>query len=157
MQSSPLSHIKKELQHLNHAALVALCYRLIQYKRENKDLVHYLLFEQQDEKGFRKKLCTAIDDLFAEVNQNSIYFAKKTIRKIIRFMHRYLKFSNDAVTGIEVILHFCRNMQALSLRWHESKVMNNLYQQQIKKATQMLKSLHEDLQYDYSELIAELQ
>ncbi len=137
------------MQHIDQGLLAAICYRMLQYKRENKELFHYLLYDQRDELSFRKKLISEIDMLFADVNKTSVYLAKKTIRKILRYMHKYLKFSGDALTAVEIIMHFCNSMNSLDLYWQDSKVMVNLYKGQLKKAERILLTLHEDLQYDY--------
>ena len=40
-----LQDIKKELQHLSSLQIADLCLRLSRYKKENKELLAYLLFE----------------------------------------------------------------------------------------------------------------
>ena len=46
-----LQHIKKEIQHLPTEQLAELMLRLARYKKENKELLTYLLFESHDEPG----------------------------------------------------------------------------------------------------------
>ena len=51
MRSASVHEIKQELLTLKPAELVELCLRLAKFKKENKELLNYLLFEAQDEQG----------------------------------------------------------------------------------------------------------
>lgn len=136
-----------------HSKLSEVCVQLIKFRKENKELLHYILFESTDEKAYVENLKHEVNALFEEVNTHTVYWAKKTIRKILRFINKYCKFSAEPTTSIELLLHFCENMIALPLQWHESKVMMNLYLSQLKKLDKLMLSIHEDLQYDYRERI----
>lgn len=136
-----------------HTALMDVCLKLIKYKKENKELLHYLLFESTDERAYAESLKNEVSSLFEEVNTQTIYFAKKTIRRILRLINKYCRFSDDPRTYISLLIHFCRQMNALPIDWHSSKVMLNLYQTQLKKTEKLISTLHEDLQYDYQESI----
>lgn len=153
MELFSVSYLKKEIQAMPHADLVEVCNKLIKYKKENKELVQYILFDSSNEKGYIESLKTEVDKLFSEVNTQTIFWAKKTIRKIVRHINRYCKYSGQAATYIELLIYFCENMKALPLRWHDSKVMVNLYDSQLKKIDKYMLTLHEDLQYDYQERI----
>ncbi len=156
MKVSSISNIKEELLELPHQSLIEICSRLMKFRKENKEMLHYLLFESSDELTFIKNLKAELDVLFGEVNTQTIFFAKKTIRKILRELNKHSKFSGLPSTQIELLIHFCARMQALPLRWYDSKVMVNLYQSQLKKIEKLLLTLHEDLQYDYRSRIDEL-
>ncbi len=52
MNPSTISQIQKELIALEHKQVVDICLRLAKYKKENKELLHYLLFEANDESTF---------------------------------------------------------------------------------------------------------
>lgn len=47
MQSFSIAHLKKEIHTMPHTALMDVCLKLIN-KKENKELLHYLLFESTD-------------------------------------------------------------------------------------------------------------
>jgi hypothetical protein len=47
MTFATLAEIKKELQQVDADLLQTLCLRLAKYKKENKELLGYLLFESQ--------------------------------------------------------------------------------------------------------------
>lgn len=149
MQSTSLAYLKKEIQAMPKAELIEVCNKLIKYKKENKELLHYVLFESTNEAYYVKQLKNEVSKMFQDVNTQTVYFAKKTIRKILRFIAKYCKFSEIPTTHIDVLIHFCKEMNQLSLHWKEHKVMVNLYQSQLKKIEKLIATLHEDLQYDY--------
>jgi hypothetical protein len=149
MQSTSLAYLKKEIQAMPKAELIEVCNRLIKYKKENKELLHYVLFESTNEANYVEQLKNEVSKMFQDVNTQTVYFAKKTIRKILRFIAKYCKFSEIPTTHIDVLIHFCKEMNQLSLHWKEHKVMVNLYQSQLKKIEKLIATLHEDLQYDY--------
>ena len=150
MQSTSIAYLKKEIQAMPKAELMEVCNKLIKYKKENKELLHYLLFESTNEANYVEQLKNEVSEMFQEVNTQTVYFAKKTIRKILRFITKYCKFSDKPSTQIDVLLHFCEEMKALPLHWKDHKVMVNLYQSQLKKIEKLIAMLHEDLQFDYS-------
>ena len=55
------------MAHISEKELMELCLSLIRYKKENKELVTYLLYEKHDEPYFIEKLCIDIDEMFAEI------------------------------------------------------------------------------------------
>lgn len=156
MQTSSLSHLKNELQSLPPAEIADIMVRLIKYKQENKELLHYILFESNNENAYIKNLKEEMDEMFLEVNTASMHWAKKTIRKILRWLTKHGRYSGLATTQIELLLHFCYNMYALPLNFNESMAMQNLYESQVKKIKKLTLSLHEDLQFDYKERVDNL-
>jgi membrane-anchored protein YejM (alkaline phosphatase superfamily) len=156
MQTSTLAQLKKELQTLPQPQLVELCVRLAKYKKENKELVHYLLFEATDEQAFIKQVKQEITEQFKEVNTSHVYYAKKTIRKILRGVNKHAKYSGIAQTNIELLIYFLQHMRKLEKLLYESNQLMNLYEAQIKKIHKELGKLHEDLQYDYQKELEDL-
>lgn len=156
MQTSTLAQLKKELQMLPQPQLVELCVRLAKYKKENKELVHYLLFEATDEQAFIKQVKQEITEQFKEVNTSHVYYAKKTIRKILRGVNKHAKYSGIAQTNIELLIYFLQHMRKLEKLLYESNQLMNLYEAQIKKIHKELGKLHEDLQYDYQKELEDL-
>ena len=65
MRSSSIQEIKQELVTYKPAELTALCLRLARFKKENKELLTYLLFEAQDEHGYIKNVKQEVEELFA--------------------------------------------------------------------------------------------
>ena len=149
MKAASSSEIKQELKQRPPAELVELCLRLARFKKENKELLTYLLFESGDRDSYIRSVKEEIDNGFAEVNTASIFYAKKTLRKILRIAGKFVRYSGDDVVEAEVMLHYAGHFQNLRLPWRRSNLLMNLYKGVLKKIARAVSKLHEDLQYDY--------
>lgn len=156
MKAATLHELKAELQELKPARLTELCLRLARFKKENKELLTYLLLEAHDEQGYVQSIKTEIDDQFGEINQSQLYFAKKSLRKIVRIINRYCRYSGIKTTEVELRLYFCAKLKASDIPIRQNAVISNLYDGQLKKINTLLNTLHEDLQYDYRKELSEL-
>lgn len=151
MKTAALSELKNELTSLKQAELLALCMRLAKYKKENKELLTYLLFEANDEQGYIDGIKKEIDLGFEGINRNNLYFVKKSLRKTLRITIKYIKYSGSKQTEVELLLYFCTKLKGSELPIHTSIILGNLYQRQIQRIKKALSTLHEDMQYDYKE------
>ena len=149
MKAASANEIKQRLKDLDKKDLTELCLRLSRYKKENKELLTFLLFEADDLPHYINSVKEELDEIFAGVNTSSVFFAKKTIRKALRTANRYIRYAGDKTVEAEVLLHFCTNFQGLKLDWKRSTLLSNIYYGQIKKIGAAINSMHEDLQYDY--------
>ena len=149
MKAATIHEIKQELSAVKPAELVELSLRLARFKKENKELLTYLLFEAHDEQGYISSIKKEIDELFETINLSHLYFAKKTLRKIVRVINKYCRYSGNKQTEIELRIWFCQKLKASGIPFHRNTVISNLYQSQLKKINAILSTLHEDLQYDY--------
>ena len=149
MKAATIHEIKQELSVVNPAELVELSLRLARFKKENKELLTYLLFEAHDEQGYISSIKKEIDELFETINLSHLYFAKKTLRKIVRVINKYCRYSGNKQTEIELRIWFCQKLKASGIPFHRNTVISNLYESQLKKINIALTALHEDLQYDY--------
>ena len=151
MRVASLKEIKTELNALPPDQLVELCVRLVKHKKENKELVAYLLFDAEDEKAYILEVKSEIDELFKEVNKSNSYLAKKTIRKILRIANKQIKFSGLKQTEVEVLIHFCLKLKKVGIPMPINSTLGNLYLRQFQKIHKILATLHEDLQADFAE------
>ena len=157
MKIESIVTIKKELQHLPKEDLLDLCLQLGKFKKENKALLTYLLFEAHDEDGYIASVKTSLDELFDGINTDSYFYMKKTIRKILRQIRVYSRYSNKKSTEVELLLYFCEQLNELKPSIHRNKTLSNLYQRQILALKKKIRVLHEDLQYDYNLQLEALQ
>ncbi len=155
MKAASLHEIKKELSAIDMDKLQELCLRLAKYKKDNKELLTYLLYEASDENAYVENIKTDIDDLFGTVTKENLYYAKKNLRKILRMVNKQIRYSGVKQTELELRIHFCALMKN-GIRFKSSQVLVNLYQQQLKKIHSTLTKLPEDLQFDYRGAIANL-
>ena len=149
MRAATVHEIKQELSSLKPAALMELCLRLARFKKENKELLTYLLFEAHNERGYVESIKKEMDDLFAEINRSHLYYAKKSLRKIIRIINKYCRYSNSKQTEVELRIHFCSSLQSSGIALHRNPAITKIYETQLKKVNALIDGLHEDLQYDY--------
>ncbi len=156
MEIASLSEIKKELKNLPPEVLQEKIIRLAKFKKENKELLNYLLFEAVNEQAFIQSIKEEIDEQFLNLNRSSMYLAKKTLRKVLRTIHKYIRFSGNKETEIELLIYFCRKMKSSRLNYRHNRVVFNMYINQIKRINKVLSGLHEDLQYDYREELESL-
>lgn len=149
MYTASLSELKKELKQLPDDELLAICLRLARYKKDNKELLHYLLLESGNEPFYVEQVKEDITEAFSSINESSVYLAKKTIRKALRLATKQIRFSGNKQSEVEILLFFCDSLTQLNMHWRSSKVLINMLLNQIKKIEKALATLHEDLQYDY--------
>lgn len=156
METASLSEIKKELKTLSPQQLQEICIRLAKYKKENKELLNYLLFESVNEQAFIQNVKEEIDEQFTHLNRTSLFLAKKTLRKVLRTTNKYIRFSGSKETEIELRLYFCEKMRNMGYRLKNNRVLFNIYQRQVQLIRTVWSNLHEDLQYDYEEAVKKL-
>src|SRR5690606_39598156 len=110
MKPASVKEIKQELGHLNNQELMAICLRLSKFKKENKELLTYLLFQSSDEAAFVEAVKQQMDEQFEQMNRNNFYYIKKSTRKILRVLKKYAKYSAKKETEVELLLYFCEHL-----------------------------------------------
>ncbi|MEO9869055.1 hypothetical protein [Ekhidna sp.] len=149
MKAASLAEIKRELKDRDSEEILQLCLRLGRFKKDNKELLTYLLFEAQDEGGYAKLLKEDVDDMMDEINTTHLYYVKKGLQKIVRSLNKSLRYSGQKQTEVEVRLYFCQCIRKEGIKITRHTTINNLYHREIKRIEKALSSLHEDLQADY--------
>ena len=149
MKTATVAELKKELKHYPQAKLMQLCLRLARFKKENKELLTYLLFEAHDEHGYIDAVKTMMDQQFEEINTSSYYYIKKSVRKILSSVKKQIRYSQKKETEVELLLYFCRKLRSMQPSFTRSPVLRNTYQTQLRMIKNAMSKLHEDLQYDY--------
>lgn len=157
MKAATLHELKQELTHLPPKEVLDLCLRLGRFKKENKELLTYLIFEAHDERAFIANVKADIDAEFAAIpKDNNLYLIKKSLRKILRTITKYIRFTGSKIVEVEMLLYYCKVLKQSGIPIHKTTALTNLYEGQLKKIKKALSSLHEDLQYDYSRELEEL-
>jgi hypothetical protein len=151
MKTASLKEIKTELSRVHPTRLLELCLQIAKYKKENKELLTYLLFDSYDEKAYIEAVKTQMDEQFTEVNRSNTYLAKKTFRKILALTNKQIKFSASKQTEAELLIHFCKKLRKSGIGMPVNSALGNLYWRQVQKIKKALATLHEDLQFDYEE------
>lgn len=156
MKVASIKEIKTELNTRSHQDLIELCLHLSRFKKENKELITYILFESTNEEEYIAQIKIEIDEQFEMINTSSYFFIKKSIRKILRTVKKYIKYSKNKETEIELLLHFCNKLKCITPSIQNNTVLKNLYHREIISIQKKIQVLHEDLQYDYNIKIKQL-
>ena len=149
MKAASVNELKQKLNELSPKQVNDACLRLIKYKKENKELLTYLLFEADSEASYIQNIKDETDVMFSEMNSSNLYYAKKTLRKILRMLNKYIRYSGVKQTEAELRIYFCNKLLHSGIPFRKSPVLLNAYRNQLKKIIAAVSSLHEDLQYDF--------
>ena len=149
MKAATINEIKQELQDLPPTRLSQLCLRLAKFKKDNKELLTYLLFEASDEPAYIASIKKEIDDEFAGLPKPNLYLTKKSLRKVLRITAKQIRYTGSPQAEVELLTYFLRKLKQSGIPYGDSPVLVNLYRGQLKKVRGVIDGLHEDLQYDY--------
>lgn len=156
MKSASSNEIKAALNNLNHKDVLQICMRISKYKRENKELLTYLLFEADHEQQYIENIKAEVDDFFSNLVILNFSNMLKKLRKVVRIANKYIKFSGSKNVEVAVLIHICYKLKPF-VQKTESTALVNLYNRQIIKIDKALLKLDEDLHYDYKNDLAEIQ
>lgn len=156
MKAATAKEIKDELKTRSPQELLELCLRLSRFKKENKELLTYLLFESDDEDAYIESVKWEIDDLFNHVNRKSYYYIRKSVRKILKLTKKYIRYSQKKQTEVELLIYFCAKLKAFTPSIKYNTALRNIYNRQIEATQKALSTMHEDLQLDFESELKEL-
>jgi hypothetical protein len=149
MKAATVKELRDELNNYSPKELIEVCLRLSKFKKENKELLTYLLYESKNETSYIENVKMEIDSQFEEVNRNSYFFIKKSIRKILRNLKKYIRYSQKKETEVELLIYFCQKLKEFKPSIKKNDILSNLYFSQINIIRKVVSKLHEDLQFDY--------
>lgn len=150
MKAASVSEIKKELGHIAPTKLIDIILKLSRFKKENKELITYLLFESDSESHYVSSVKSYIIGEFETINTTNYYYIKKSVRKILKQTKTFIRYSNVKETEVELLLFFCENLISLTPNIFNNKTLSNLFDRQINLIKNKIKMLHEDLQFDFN-------
>ena len=156
MKAVTLREIKQELNTLSTQEIQELCLRLSRFKKENKELLTYLMFESHNESGYIESVKSYVDDEFELINRDSYFYIRKSTRKILRNVKKYIRYSQNKETEVALLLYFCQKLKDFSPSISRSVQLQNMYNRQILLAKKIVLTFHEDLQYDYNLVLDDL-
>ena len=149
MKAASLRQLKQELGEKSPAEVLKICLRLARFKVDNKELLTYLLLEVDDEESYIAHIKLSIDEQMDAINRSTVYLTKKGLRKVERYLNKWIRYSGLKETEAELRIHYCNQIIDSGIPVHRSKVMENLFNRQLDRITKAVSKLHEDLQYDY--------
>ena len=149
MKAATVKAIKEELNMRSREELVELCLSLSKFKKENKELLTYLLYEVSDELSFINSIKEEIDLAFKEINRTSYYYLKKSIRKILRNTKKNIRYSKKKQTEVEFILFYCNKLKNFTPPISKSIPLTRIFEREVLRVEKIVAKLDADLQYDY--------
>ena len=156
MKAVTIKQLKDELSHTPALDLKELFLHLARFKKENKELLTYLLFESHDEESFIQNLKEEVDIQFDDINTNSFFYIRKSIRKILSSIKKHIRYSKKKETEAELLLYFCKKLKAFKPSIGRSTRLQNIFDTQVRMIKKAIERLNEDLQYDYQLELDEL-
>lgn len=156
MKTATVRELKQELSNQSQSELLELCLHLSKFKKENKELLTYLLYEADYEEGFIAGVRSEVEEQFTLINTKSYFYIKKSVRKILRMVKKYIRYSKKKETEVELLLHFCSELKKMKPSMQNNVSLLNIFNRQIALIKKTVASMHEDLQYDYEIELNEL-
>ncbi|TXD47272.1 hypothetical protein [Polaribacter sp. IC073] len=148
MKAVTIKQLKDELSHKSAADLKELCLHLARFKKENKELLTYLLFESHDEEAYIQTIKEEVDLQFDEINTKSFFYIRKSTRKILTSIKKHIRYSKKKETEAELLLYFCKKMKEFRPSIYRSTRLQSTFDTQVRMIKKAIEKLHEDLQYD---------
>lgn len=149
MKAVTIKQLKDELSHKSSVELKELCLHLSRFKKENKELLTYLLFESHNEEAYIQSIKDQMDVQFSEINTKSFFYVRKSVRKILTLTKKFIRYSKKKETEAELLLYFCKKLKQMKPSIKRSQRLQNVFDSQVKMIKKAIAKLHEDLQYDY--------
>lgn len=156
MKAVTIKQLKDELAHKSAADLKELCLQLARFKKENKELLTYLMFESHDEETYIQILKEEVDAQFEEINTKSFFYIRKGSRKILTTIKKHIRYSKKKETEVELLLYFCKKLKAFKPSIQRSTRLQSIFDTQVRMIKRIIEKLHEDLQYDFQLELNEL-
>lgn len=149
MKAVTIKQLKDELSHKSADEIKELCLHLSRFKKENKELLTYLLFESHNEEGYIQSIKDQMDEQFSDINTKSYFYIRKSVRKILSLTKKFIRYSKKKETETELLLYFCKKLKEMKPSINRSQRLQNVFDAQVRMIKKAIEKLHEDLQYDY--------
>ncbi len=151
MKAATAKELRDELKDKTTAELQQIVLRLSRFKKENKELLTYLLFEAHHEEDYIETIKSHIDTQLLAINTTNGYYAKKGIRRILKETKKYIRYSGSKETEVALLIHYCRSLQESHPQLMSNRIIRDIIKRQIILIKVRISTLHEDLQYDYEQ------
>jgi hypothetical protein len=150
MKAASLKELKSELEMRSPIEVLDICMRLVKYKKENKELLTYLLFNANDENSYIEEIKAMMTEQLDVINMSNAYLIKKSLRKTIRTVNKFIKYSGSKQTEVELLIFLCKEIIKREIPLRHNKALENIYVRLKERILKSIATLHEDLQYDFT-------
>lgn len=156
MKAATAKELRDELKDRTDKELRDIVLRLSRFKKENKELLSYLLFEAHHEDDYIQSIKDHIDAQMLAINTSNGYYAKKAVRRILKETKKFIRYSGNKETEVALLIHFCKSLQETHPKLRNNKIIRDIVQRQIILIKVRISTMHEDLQYDYQRELNDL-
>ena len=155
MDTASIKQLKDTLSTLGREELIGLLFRMVKFKKENKELLTFLLFEADDLDAYVHEITLLIKDEFENYRLKTAYYKRKGCRRVLRMLKKYIKYATDKEVEVRLLLAYV-SMVAESKSFINDRVIQKIALRQLLLAEKSIVKLHEDLQYEYKLELEEL-
>lgn len=155
MDTASIKQLKDTLSTLGREELTGLLLRMVKFKKENKELLTFLLYEAGDLDAYVYEISQEIKDEFENYRLKTAYYKRKGCRRILRILKKYIKYAADKEVEVRLLLAYV-SMVAESKTFITDRVIQKIAFRQLLLAEKSIVKLHEDLQYEYKLELEEL-
>ena len=145
-----LQEQKKELHQLSKTELEAICLRFARFKKENKELLEFVLFHQGDPQAYADALKTDLADVFKSLTGANYSDAKK-LRKITKALNKHAKYMQNPTLEADLWIWFCYTYCYSLAAKSTAQVIRNFFAKAVIKVEKIQYKLHEDLAFDVAQ------
>lgn len=148
MHSASIDTIKTELKQLPPRQVLELLLRLARFKKENKELLTYILFESANESDYVEQVKKEIAEEMEEIDGLPGYQYKKQFRKIQRKINKPIKYMGNKSATAELYLHMVKMISEKKKTIYLATFLEKTVQQYIVKIEKLLPGIEDDLATD---------
>ncbi|NML20570.1 hypothetical protein HHL16_06775 [Pseudoflavitalea sp. G-6-1-2] len=148
MHAASSDTIKTELKQLPPKQLLELLLRLARFKKENKELLTYLLFESANESEYVEQVKKEIAGEMEEIDTLPGYQYKKQFRKVQRKINKPVKYIGSKSATAELYLHMATLISEKKKTTYLAPFLEKAVQQYTSKIEKLLPGIEDDLAAD---------
>ncbi len=155
MQAASVETIKAELKQMPPKQVLDLLLRLARFKKENKELLTYLLFESNDEESYIQQIKQEIKEELEKIDGLPAYQYKKQFRKIQRKINKPIKYTGSKSSAVELYMYMLRMISEKKKTVFIHSFLEKSSQQYINKIEKAIPGINEDLVHDIKRQLQE--
>jgi len=106
MDTASIKQLKDTLSTLGREELIGLLLRMVKFKKENKELLTFLLFEADDLDAYVHEITLLIKDEFENYRLKTAYYKRKGCRRVLRMLKKYIKYASDKEVEVRLLLAY---------------------------------------------------
>lgn len=148
MKTKGIAEIKKTIKHISHAELSEICLQLARFKKDNKEYVHFLLFESSDPLEYAEDVKNSLHDSIAGLSRHPSLKVKE-LRRHLKVLTRHIRYTSSVEAEITLLIWFVDMSLTYAGVRQSNKALYTLFIRQLEKIRKSFPKLHEDLQFDY--------